>query len=322
MKRRQFMTGMSGVAFAPLLPFIAQAQQKAYRVGALIIGNADAELFQNELRDELAKYGYEQGRNVAFDIKSAQENLARLPALAAELVAAKVDVIVALYTPCALAAKRATTEIPVVVISGDPVGTGIVPSLSRPGGNITGISLIAAALHGKCVELFRDMIPSIRRVGVLLNEADPFWKPFIEQVQMAGKSTNVEIAPVAKVNHPNEIEAALAALKSGGAEAVVVQGSSASKNTADLAMKHRLPTATISRSYAEAGGLMSYGADAPDSFRRAAIFVHKILQGGKPADMPVEQATKFELVMNLKSAKALGLNVAESFLLRADQVVE
>ena len=136
-----------------------------------------------------------------------------------------MDVIVALYTPCALAAKQATRDIPIVVVSGDPVGTGLVPSLSQPGGNITGVSLIAAALHGKCVELFRDMMPSARRVGALVNEPDPFWKPFLEQMLVAGKTTGIEIAPVARIRHSDEVESAITSIKQAGADAVVIQGS-------------------------------------------------------------------------------------------------
>ena len=327
MHRRRFIAGLASAAAIPnailnTWPIAARAQGKTFTIGALIIGNADAEMFRTELRDELQKQGFAEGRNVSFDIRSAEEKLDRLPALAAELVAKKVDVIVALFTPCALAAKQATRDIPIVVISGDPVGTGLVPSLNNPGGNITGISLIAAALHGKCVEFFRDMMPGVRRVAALVNEADPFFKPFLEQVLLAGKLTGVEIEPVSRIKAPGEIEAAFDAIKKSGAAAVVVQGSSASKNTADLAMKYRLPAATISRAFAEAGGLMAYGADSRDSFRRSAVFVSRILQGAKPADMPVEQATKFELVINLKTAKAFGLTVSESSLLRADTIIE
>jgi putative ABC transport system substrate-binding protein len=319
MDRRAFVGGLAGT-FA--LSTGSHAQTKMHRVGALIIGNADAELFSKELRGELQKLGYAEGRNVAYDIRSAQERLDQLPRLAGELVAAKVDVIVALFTPCALAAKNATRDIPIVVISGDPVGTGLVPSLSHPGSNITGISLIAAAIHGKCVEFFRDMIPSAKRVAALVNEPDPFWRPFLEQMLIAGKTTGVEIAPIVRIKHPDEVDAALASVKKEGADAAVIQGSLASNKTADLAFKHKLPAATIARSFAEAGGLMAYGADSPDAYRRSAVFVDKILKGAKPADMPVEQATKFELVVNLKTAKAFGMTIAESFLLRADTVIE
>jgi putative tryptophan/tyrosine transport system substrate-binding protein len=197
-----------------------------------------------------------------------------------------------------------------------------VASLARPGGNITGISLMAAELHGKCVELFRDILPSVRRVAVLLNAEDPFWKQIREQVQLAGRATGIEIAPSLMVRGPNEIDAAFATMKKEGAGAVVVHGSLSTKNVAELALKHGLPAATQTRSFAEVGGLMSYGADGPDVFRQSALFVTKILQGGNPTNMPVEQPTKFELAINLRTAKALGITVPESFLLRADQVIE
>jgi putative ABC transport system substrate-binding protein len=320
MRRREFITLLGGAAAWPLA---ARAQAtKVYRIGALLVGNADVDSFRTELRDELRKSCYVEGRNVIFELRSAEQALDRLPTLAAELVALKVDVIVAIYTPCALAAQQATREIPIVIVSGDPVGTGLVASLSHPGGNITGVSLIAAELHGKCVELFRDMLPSASRVAALGNAADPFSKPFLEHVQLAGRTTGIEIVPVIMVRRPDEIDEAFAAMKREGADAVVVQGSLLSKNAAEFALKHRLPAATFSRSFPEVGGLMSYGADAPSSFRRSAVFVTKILQGGKPADMPVEQPTKFELVINLKTAKALGLTIMESFLLRADTLIE
>jgi putative ABC transport system substrate-binding protein len=320
-KRREFITLVGSAAIA--WPLAARAQQtKVYRIGALFVGNADVDSLRTELREALRKSGYVEGQNLLFEFRSAEEELDRLPKLAAELVALKVDVIVAIYTPCALAAQRSTREIPIVIVSGNPIETGLVPSLSRPGGNITGVSLIAAELHGKCVEFFRDMFPSVRRVAALGSAADPISKLFLEQVQLAGRTTNIEIAPAIMVRGPGEIGEAFAAMKKEGAGAVVVQGSLASKNTAELALKHGLPAATVPRSFAEVGGLMSYGADGPDSFRRGALFVVKILQGGKPADMPVEQPTKFELVINLKTAKALGLTIAESFLLRADMLIE
>jgi putative ABC transport system substrate-binding protein len=318
--RRKFITLMGGAAAWPLA---ARAQQtKVYRIGALFVGNADVESFRTQLSDELRKSGYVEGRNVVFELRSAEEKLDLLPKLAAELVDLKVDLIVAVYTPCAIAAKQATREIPIVIMSGDPLGTGLVPSLNHPGGNVTGVSLMAAELFGKCVELVRDMLPTVRRVAALGNAADPFSTPFLEQVQLAGKSTGIEIAPAIMVRSPDAIDEAFAAMKKEGAEAVVVQGSLSSKNTAELALKHRLPAVSVPRSFPEAGGLMSYGLDGPDSFRRAATFVVKVLQGGNPADMPVEQPTKFELVINLKTAKTLGLTITDTFLLRADTVIE
>jgi ABC-type uncharacterized transport system substrate-binding protein len=321
MRRREFITAF-GYA-AALFPLAARAQPaKIYRVGVLLVGNADAESFQTQLREGLGKTGYVEKQNLRFDLRSAEGKLDQLPGLAAELVALKVDVIVAFLTPCAQAAQKATSEIPIVVVSGDPLGTGLVASVARPGGNITGISLMGAEMHGKCVELFRDIFPSVRRVAVLLNAADPFSKPILEQVQLAGRTTGVEIGPTVMVRGHDEIDAAFAAMKKQGAGAVVVQGSLTTKDVADLALKHGLPAGAQTRSFAEVGGLISYGADGPEVFRQSARFVTKILQGGTPAEMPIEQPTKFELVVNLKAAKTLGITIPESFLLRADQVIE
>jgi putative tryptophan/tyrosine transport system substrate-binding protein len=321
MRRRDFITFLGSGAVA--WPLAARAQQlKVHRVGVLLVGNEAADSFRTQLNDELRKSGYVEGQNLLLEFRSAEEKLERLPNLAAELVTLKVDVIVAVYTPCALAAQKATSEIPIVIMSGDPLGTGLVPSLSRPGGNITGVSLMAAELFGKSVELIRDMLPSLRQVAALGNSADPFSKPFLEHVQLAGKTTGIEIKPAILVRKPDDIDQAFEAMKKEGAGAVVVQGSLASKNTAELALKHGLPAVTVPKSFAEEGGLMSYGLDGPDSFRRCAMFVARILQGAKPADMAIEQPTKFELVINLRTAKALGMTIAESFLLRADRLIE
>ena len=320
MRRREFITLIGGVAAA--WPLAAQAQQPTMpRVGALILGNADAQSFGAELREGLRSGGFVEGQNVQYDFRSADGDIALLPKLAAELVALKVNVIVALYTPCSLAAKQATREIPIVTVSGDPVELGLVASLGRPGGNITGISMIAVELHGKCLELFRDALPGIRRVAVLGNATDPFSKPFLEQLRLVGKATGIE-TPQTLVRTPAEIDGAFAGMKKEGAGGVVVQGSFASKTAAELALKHRLPAATITRAFAEAGALMTYGADELDLFRRCAVVVAKILQGAKPAELPVEQPTKFELAINLKTAKALGVKIPSSVLLRADEVIE
>jgi putative tryptophan/tyrosine transport system substrate-binding protein len=320
MKRRKFITLVGAAA---LWPLGAYAQQpKVRRVGALLIGNADLESFQKELREGLRELGYIEGQNILFEFRSAEGILDRLPGLAAELVQLKVDVIVALYTPCGLAAKEATREIPIVLLTGDPLGTGLVASLARPGGNITGLSMMAAETHGKLVELFHDMLPAMRHVAVLLNAADPvFAKLVFEQVQLAGRITGIEIQPIT-VRGPEELNVAFAAMVRGRADAVVIQGSLSTKRVADLALEHRLPAASLSRSFADVGGLMSYGADGPALFRRSALFVHKVLGGSKPTDMPVEQPTKFELVVNLKTANALGIDVPSFFQQRADEVIE
>jgi len=213
-----------------------------------------------------------------------------------------IDVLVALYSPCAFAAQQATREIPIVSVSGDPVGLGLVASLAQPGGNITGISLMAADLHGKCVELFHDMLPSAHRVALIANR-DPLTNLLIEKVQLAGRTTGVEIAPVAIVGGKDELDAAFLKAKEERADAVVVQASLPTQRVVDLAFKRRLPVATVSRSFAEVGALMSYGVDGPDSFRLSTVFVQKILHGIKLSDLPVEQPTKFQLVINLKNCK-------------------
>jgi putative ABC transport system substrate-binding protein len=321
-KRREFITLLGGAAAT--WPLVALAQpSKVARIGALYIGLADAESFKMELREGLRELGYIAGQNVAFEFRSAEGKLDRLPELASELVRLKVDVIVALYVPCALAAKGATRDIPIVIVAADPVETGIVASLARPGGNITGVSLMSAVLIGKCVELFRDMLATTRRVALLTNAADPlFAKLILDQAQLAGQITGIEIQPITVRGPDEELEAAFAAIASGRAEAVVIQGSLSTKRIADLAVEHRLPAASTTRGFADAGGLMSYGADGPALFRQGAKFVQRILQGQQPNDLPIEQPTKFELAINLKTAKAMGLTIPETFLLRADALIE
>jgi putative tryptophan/tyrosine transport system substrate-binding protein len=321
MKRREFIGLLGGAVTWPLA---ARAQQsKVARIGVLYIGTADAESFKKELREGLRELGYVEGQNIALEFRSSEGQLDRLPGLAAELVRLKVDVIVTLYVPPSLAAKDATREIPIVAIVGDPVETGIVASLARPGGNITGVSLMASALAGKSVELFHDMLPSARRVGVLGHATNPvFAKAMLDEVLLAGGPTGIEIQPVVMVRGPEEFESALTTMVGERADAVVVQGSLASKSLTDMAIKYRLPMASTTRAFMDIGGLMSFGADGPAAFRHGAKFVQKILQGGHPKDIPIEQPTKFELAINLKTAKAIGLTVPETFLLRADAVLE
>jgi putative tryptophan/tyrosine transport system substrate-binding protein len=298
-------------------PLPARAQQsRMYRIGALVIGLADVASFQKELREGLSELGRVEGRDYVVELRSADGELGRLPTLAAELVRLKVDVIVALFTPCGLAAKEATREIPIVVLTGDPLGTGLVRSLTRPGANVTGLSQMAHQTHLKCVELFQDMLPGARRIGLLVNGADPlFAKSLLEEARVVG------ITPVTVVQRADELEATFAKLATE-TDAVVFQASFPSVHMAELGLKYRLPTATALRAYAEIGGFMAYQADTRLLFRRAAIFVHKILRGESPADMPVEQPTKFGLVINLRTARTIGVSVPESFLLRADEVIE
>jgi putative ABC transport system substrate-binding protein len=210
-----------------------------------------------------------------------------------------------------------------VIVAADPVETGIVASLARPGGNITGVSLMSAVLIGKCFELFRDMLASTRRVALLTNAADPlFAKLILDQAELAGRIMSIEIQPITVRAPDEELEAAFAAMTRERAEALVIQGSLSTKRIADLAVEHRLPAASTTRGFVDAGGLMSYGADGPALFRQGAKFVQRILQGQLPNDLPIEQPTKFELAINLKTAKAMGLTIPETFLLRADALIE
>jgi ABC-type uncharacterized transport system substrate-binding protein len=322
MRRREFLSliGVAG-AFWPLT--LHGQQPKTVRVGALYLGNADADSFKTNLREGLRELGCIEGQNIAFEFRSAEGKADQLPKLAAELVRLKVDVIVALYVPCALAAKQATLDIPIVAIAADPVETGIVPSLARPGGNITGVSLMSAASNAKNIELFHDMLPSLQRVGVLANAKDPiFAKAMIDEALRAGGSMGIEIKPIVMIHGPDEFESAFATMMKEQAGAMIVQGSLVIKPLTDLAIKYRLPAASSTRVFADIGGLMSFGADGPAAVRHGAKFVQRILQGKGPKDIPVEQPTKYELAINLKTAKALGLSIPDKFLQRVDAIIE
>jgi putative ABC transport system substrate-binding protein len=322
-RRRHFISLIGGaVALGPIVARAQQARRQA-RVGVLVLAEADGRGLVEFLRESLGEIGYVDGQNLHFDVRSADGKVGQLPRLAAELVHSGVDVIMATFTPCALAAQRATERIPIVAISvADPIGSGLAASLSRPGGNVTGLTNLGAETAGKCVELLRDMMPSLRRVAALANPADPFTKPFVEHLQRAGQISGVEIKPVAGASGPEDFETAFAAIRNGKAEAVVVQGVFFSKAIADLAIKHRLPTASVVRAFSNVGGLMTYGANVSDLFRRSAVYAQKILQGVSPADLPIEQPTRFELVINLQTAKAIGLTIPEVFVARADEVIE
>jgi putative tryptophan/tyrosine transport system substrate-binding protein len=275
-------------------------------------------VFRQGLRD----LGYVEGQNIRFQFRSAEGQANRLPELAAELVRLKVDVIVSWFTPPTQAAKQATRQIPIVMAdAGDPVGMGLVASLARPGGNVTGIAGMTAELSGKCIELIREMLPAARRVTALANATDPFSKPFLEQVQLGGEATGTTINPI-KISSREEFDAAFAAMEKERPDAVIVQPSLPSKRAAELALKHRVPAVSVPRRFAEEGGLMSYSPRIADLYRKAAVYVDKILKGAQPADLPLEQPTIFELVINLKTAKALGLTVPPIFLARADELIE
>jgi ABC-type uncharacterized transport system substrate-binding protein len=303
-------------------PLAVEAQQaRVPTIGVLVVGAPSSEKFWRLFRDGMRELGYIEGTSVRFEFRSDQGQAGRLPALAAELVQLRVDVIVAWFTPAATAVKQATHEIPIVcAICGDPVGTGLVESLARPGGNLTGMSGMAAELASKCVELIRELLPSVHRVAALGNAPDPFSKPFLEQIQLAGQATATTIHPI-MIRGPEELDAAFAALESDRPDAVLVQPNLPIKRVAELALQYRLPAVSTFRPFAEEGGLMSYWVAEADIYRRTAVFVDKILKGAKPADLPVEQPTKFELVINLKTAKALGLTIPPTLLFQADEVI-
>jgi putative ABC transport system substrate-binding protein len=321
MRRREVISLLGGAAAWPIA---ARAQQPAMPVIGFLAGptaKGRASLIA-AFRQGLTEVGYSEGRNIVIESRWAEGQFDQLPAMANELVQRKVAVIIAFTTPAGLAAKAATSTIPIVLLTGDPVGTGLVASLSRPGGNITGLSYMIPETHGKCVELLRDILPSVQRVAVLGNAGDPSNKQIIEQIQLAGRVTTIKIDPIVMVSGADQFDAAFAKMAQESSDAVVVHASLPPKNIADLALKYRLPIATSLRQFVEAGGLVSYGALESDLWRRSGIFVHKILQGSRPADLPVEQPVKFELAVNLNTAKALGLAVPQTFLLRADEVIE
>src|SRR5438128_950737 len=322
MRRREFMS-LFGAA-AAVWPLAGRAQQPAKlpTVGALVLGSTDPEQFWRDFRQGLRDLGYVEGQNIRFEFRSAQGQANRVPELAAELVRLKVDVIVTWFTPPTQAAKQATHEIPIVMAdTGDPIGTGLVASLPRPGGNVTGIASVTAELAGKSVQLIRDLLPSARRVTALANATDPFSKPFLEQIALGAEATGTAINPI-RISNNEEFESAFAAMERARPDAIIVQPSLPSKRAAELALQHRVPAVSVPRWFVDEGGLMSYSAIYADLFRKAAVYVDKILKGAQPADLPVEQPTRFQLVINMKTAKALGITVPATLLARADEVIE
>jgi putative tryptophan/tyrosine transport system substrate-binding protein len=320
MRRREFIALLGGAAATWALA--ARAQQKVPRVGVLVAGNPNPEPFWRLFREGLRELGYIEGQNILFEFRSAAGNPNRLAELAADLVRLPVDVIVTWQTPTVRAAKEATHEIAIVMAdAGDPVGTGLIASLARPGGNITGIAGVTAELAGKSVELIREMIPSARRVVALCNGTDPFARPFLAQIRLGGETAGIEIRPVT-LQGGEELDGAFLQASQERSDAVIVQPSLPTRRAAELALKYRLPAVCVPRWFAEEGGLMSYCPKYADLYRQAAVYVDKILKGAQPAELPVQQPTKFELVINIKTAKALGIAVPPTLLARADEVIE
>ena len=319
-RRRTFITLVGGAAVWPLA---ARAQQpNVATIGVLVHGAPGWQEFWQLFPKALRDLGYIDGKNIRFEFRSDQGQISNLPELAAELTRLKVNVIVSWFTPAAIAAKHATQEIPIVcALCGDMVGTGLVDSLARPGGNVTGSSSLTAELSGKIVELIREIVPSAQRVAALANAPDPFSKSFLKQIQLAGEATRTAIDPI-MIHSGEELDAAFAAIERSRPAAVIIQPSLPTKRVAELALSHRIPAVCAWRDFAHDGGLAAYFSAEAEMYRRAAVFVDKILKGTKPAELPVEQPTKFELVINLKTAKALGITVPPTLLARADETIE
>ncbi len=312
-------------------PVGAEAQQaaKIARIGYLTLSLAAAPHLREAFLQGLRDLGYVEGRNVVIEYRDAEGKLERLPALAAELVALKVDVIVAGGTPQALAAKQATRTIPIVFAAAvDPVENGLVTSLARPGGNVTGLSNLAQELVGKRLEQLKQAVPRVSRVAVLWQPGafpERTEKELLKEAEVAARALGVRLQFV-EARGPEDFDRAFSEMTRKRADALTVLSCGMCVNErrrlVDLAAKNRLPALYQTRESVDAGGLMSYGPNLADSFRRAATYVDRILKGAKPGDLPVEQPTKFELVINLKAAKALGLTIPPSLLGRADHVVE
>jgi len=305
---------------------VAEAQQaKVSRIGVFGDSEGSKHLWDS-FRQTLRELGYVEGQNIAIEWLSPPGRPERLPNHAAELVRLKVDVIVAGNSQAATAAKRLTSTIPIVVMTADPVGTGLVTSVARPGGNVTGISTQSADLVGKQLQLLKEVIPRVSRVAILWNPDNPFHITNATEAEAAAHKLGLQPQHVA-VRDRKDFDGAFSAMRKARAEAFLALADAVVFFThraiiADLAAKTGLPAVYSRREHVEAGGLIAYGTDRRELFRRVAVYVDKILKGAKPADLPVEQPTKFELLINMKTAKALRLTIPQSILLRADQVIE
>jgi putative ABC transport system substrate-binding protein len=322
MKRREFIAAATALLVS-LRRSLAQGTRR--RVGFLAMDVVEPTV-QKAWLDGLRNHGWIDGRNLIIEYRYAPSQ-DRLPASAAELVALSPDVLVAPNTQAAVALKSATASVPIVAVAvGDPVGLGLVQSLSRPGGNITGLASVNLGFTGKMIETLREMVPTASKIAVLINPRNPIHRLVVaEELPQTARNLGVAI-PVVEATTAEELDIAFAAAAAQQPDAINVSGDALTFNNAArviaLAAKHRLPAIYFGRLFATNGGLMSYSPDVPDLFFRAGGYVDKILKGTKPSDLPVEQPTKYELVINLKTAKALGLTVPPSLLVRADEVIE
>ena len=327
--RRKLLIVLGTGALAAPFGSLAQQQGKVWRVGFLAMRSPTASnpvVTYGAFLQGMRELGYVEGKNLIVEWRFAEGKVERLPTLAAELVQLKVDVIVAAGVQPTSAAQKATTTIPIVMGNSiDPVGSGFVASLVRPGGNITGLSNLIGDLGPKHFEMLRSMVPKLSRVAILVNPTNSGHATILETVQTAAQKSSVKILSV-QARNPQEIESAFSTMTQDNAEAVIVANdlffNQERRQLAELAAKNRLPSVAATRQYVEAGGLMSYGPSFAENYRRAATYVDKIFKGAKPGDLPVEQPTKFEMFINRKTAKALGLTIPQSLLISADKIIE
>ncbi len=323
MNRRAFITGLGGAAAWPV---IARGQQATSlpKVGYVYVGQAGTDASGAGLRQGLADRGYEIGSNLVLEQRYANGESGKIPGLINELLASKVDVLVTVGTFASLAARRATSTVPIVCASGDPVKTGLVESLNRPGGNVTGVSILASDYSAKWLELMKEVIPKLQRVAVLWNPENPAVAGEVEQLRTAGGLLSVDVTGF--LGTPIEINESFNAIVNGMFDGLVVTTDpsleSLTPRVIAFAAEHRLPTMYPFSSAVQNGGLMSYSIDFFEMWRRAAVYVDRILKGASPAELPVEQATRVGLKINVKTATALGLSVSPSILARADEVIE
>jgi putative ABC transport system substrate-binding protein len=324
MQRRDFITFLGGAAAASAWPLAARTQQggRIYRIGLLRVGPPPPS-FIEPLRRALSELGRVEGRNLVFDFGIA-ERVDQLPGLADDLIRRKADVILASGTPAVLPARNATSTVPVVFVAAlDPIETGVVTSLARPGGNVTGLTAVFADLTGKRLEFLKEMLPTLTRVALLSRPANPGHAQYVQLTQIAARILQVELE-VMSANGPDEFEAAFRGAQGVGALIQIDDAmfTSHRQNLVELATRHRIPGAYGLREFVDIGGFMALGPSYPDLYRRSAAYLDKIFKGAKAADLPVEQANKFETIVNLKTAKALGLTISPSLLARADEVIE
>ena len=325
--RRELLLATGALLAAPLAG--AQQPARVYRIGYVSFTSPPVSTpAENAFRQGLRELGYVEGKNVIVEVRYAEGRTERVSGLVAELIGLKVDVLLAGSTPVALAAKKATATVPIVFAGVlEPVESGIVASLARPGGNITGVAVGvgSSGFAGKYLELLKEAAPDISHVAVLFNSAHPAAAPQVLAIEAAARKLKVKLG-VLDAGNATDLDNAFSAIGASGAQGIVMAGNpffDANRvKLVQFAASKRLPAVYYFKHFVEAGGLMSYGASLEESYRRAAAYVDKILKGAKPADLPVEQPTKFELVINLKTAKALGLTIPQSLLFRADLVIE